>query len=49
LGVEVDYFGYVDGFGTDVGMVKKLTCAEEVREEGIIIEAPHSVRSSWLE
>lgn len=39
----------MDGFGPDVWVTKKLTRAEKVREEAVIVQTPYAVRSSWFE
>jgi len=38
----------VDGFGADVGVVKELACTKEIWKEGVVVEAPYAVGSSWL-
>jgi hypothetical protein len=39
----VDCFSYMDGFRTNVRMMKELACSEKVWEETIVVETPYSV------
>jgi hypothetical protein len=49
LGEKVYCFGCVDGFGTDVRVVKELACTEEIWEEGIVIETPNAMGACRFE
>jgi hypothetical protein len=36
----------VNGFGTNMRVMKELTCSKEIWEEGIVVETPYPVGSS---